>query len=367
MRKYKSLVLGLEHFIDKIGYRDEAFRHYYHPVKYLVSDNSGFSLPFAEKYNADISIVPKNKLMRLIFIIRYIIKKEFTHAEFYYSGYMVFLYVLACKIMRKKTLSFLIGAEFIAERNILWFLFLKKSLWACDGIIAKQKNLYEEAGKLGLTEKMLLLPNAIKAYSGKILNYEDRDIDILFLNTPRKDRNLFLLIDALRIAITENKNLKLCIVGFSVLSRIANKLEPEYQNSILEYIEQKKMNENIIIKPFVNNPYDYHIRSKIFVLPADCIFLNYSMLESMSCGTVPVVTKGDGWELIINRENGFVSEFDSKQFSNQIQNALIKENWMKKSNKARETVINNYDIKNWGRKILVFKGILDENVNMQKV
>jgi glycosyltransferase involved in cell wall biosynthesis len=94
------------------------------------------------------------------------------------------------------------------------------------------------------------------------------------------------------------------------------------------------------------------------VLPGNFIFLNYSMLESMSCGTVPVVTKGDGWEKIITEENGFVSEFDAVSLASELRKALNKELWIKKSHEARKTVIDNYDIRQWGKKILVFKEVI---------
>jgi len=355
---YKTLVLGLEHFIDKIGYQVLAYQYHCHQVKYLVSDASGFSLSFAKKYNADIIIVPNNPLKRLFFTIKYLLKTEYTHIEIYDTGRMTFFYVLLCKLAKKNIMFILRGCEFNKQNGSFWYILLLKALQLSNNIVAKEPLLYKEAKKIISINRLLFLPNAIKAFSGKILNYEDRDIDILFLNTPRKERNLFLLIDALSILLENNNNLRIYIVGFSILSDVSNKLQPEYQQSVLDYIKQKKLEKVIEIKPFVDNPYDYHSRSKIFVLPADHIFLNYSMLESMSCGTVPVVTKGDGWERIINEENGFVSDFIPLEFAEQIKNALIKENWENKSIKARETVINNYDITSWGEKILTFKNVI---------
>ena len=352
------MVLGLEHFIDKIGYQSLAYQHFHHPVKYLVSDASGFSLSFAEKYNANINIVPKNSLHRIIFIIIYLFKAEYTHIEIYHTGRLTFFYVLFCKLFYKKILVILRGMEFDKKNSFFWYSLFIKTIQISDKVIAKEPFLYNEAQKFIPIDKILFLPNAIKTYSGKILKYEERDIDILFLNSPRKERNLFLLIDALSILLEVKKELSIFLVGFSILSDVSNKLESEYQQSVLDYIKQKGLEKKFIIKPFVDNPFNYHSRAKVFVLPSDPVFLNYSLLESMSCGTVPVVTKGDGWEMIINKNNGFVSDFDSKDFAEQIRNALINENWDKKSVKARETVMNNYDIISWGEKILTFKGVI---------
>jgi glycosyltransferase involved in cell wall biosynthesis len=356
--KNKTLVLGLEHFIDKIGYQALAYQYYNHPVTYLTSDTSGFSLTFSKKYNAEVIIVPQNIINRLIFIINYLLMKEYSYVEIYYTGRLVYFYTAFCKLLRKKTLFILRGYEFDKKYGRFWDLLAIKSIKSSDKILAKEPFLFEEAKKIVSLDKLLFLPNAIEAYSGKILSYEEREIDILFLNTPRKERNLFLLIDALKILLSDNRGLKIIIAGFSILSEASNKIQPEYQENVLDYIKRKELEDLITIKTFVNNPYDLHSRAKIFVLPAKFIFLNYSMLESMSCGTVPVVTKGEGWDKIITEENGFVSDFDAKLLAVELKKALNKETWIKKSLEARKTVINNYDIRQWGKKILEFKGII---------
>jgi glycosyltransferase involved in cell wall biosynthesis len=112
-----------------------------------------------------------------------------------------------------------------------------------------------------------------------------------------------------------------------------------------------------MVKPFIDNAFELHSHAKVFVLPAEKVFLNYSLLESMSCGTVPVVTKGEGWDKIITNENGFASSFDYRKFADNIKLALNQDIWHKKSINARET-IKNYDIKIWGKKALEFKEVL---------
>jgi glycosyltransferase involved in cell wall biosynthesis len=263
-----------------------------------------------------------------------------------------------CKIFKKETLFVLRGFEFDKKNSAFWESKKIEAIQLSDKVLAKEPFLYAEAKKIIPLDKLLFLPNAIQAYSGKILNYEDREIDILFLNNPREDRNLFLLINTLKILLNENKQLKIIIAGFSVLSDVSNKLQPEYQKDVLRYIEQEKLGDLLKIESFVNNPYDFHSNAKVFVLPADYIFLNYSMLESMSCGTVPVVTKGDGWDKIVTEENGFVSDFNVESLVRELRKALNKDIWVKKSFEARKTVLANYDIYQWGKKILSFKGVI---------
>jgi glycosyltransferase involved in cell wall biosynthesis len=357
-QEYKTLVLGLEHFIDKIGYQALAYQYYDHPVTYLTSDASGFSLSFSKKYNADVVIVPRNIINRVIFTIKYLLKKKYTHVEIYYTGRLVYLYVIFCRLLKKNTLFILRGFEFDKKYGSFWDSKVIAAIKSSDKVLAKEVSLYEKAKEIVSSDKLLFLPNSIQAYSGEILNYEARDIDILFLNNPRKERNLFLLIDALKILLDGNKELKITIAGFSILSEVSNKIQPEYQNEVLDYIKEKEMKDLLTVRPFVNNPYDLHSKAKVFVLPGDYIFLNYSMLESMSSGTVPVVTKGEGWEKIITEENGFVSDFDAGSLAQELRKALNKDTWAKKSFEARRTVVNNYDILQWGKKILSFKEVI---------
>jgi glycosyltransferase involved in cell wall biosynthesis len=346
-RQYKTLVLGLDHFIDKIGYQATAYQYYRHPLTYLVLDLIGYSLEFSKKYDADVKIVPINPFKRILITIFFLLKKEYTHVEIYDIGRLTYWYMVLSKLTGKKTLYILRGSEFIRryEQTI-------KIIKLSDKIFFKEIRHYEPVRKICDDKKLLFLHNAIPAYSGKILDYDSRDIDILFLNSPVKFRNPFLLIDALGIFLEKNKNVTIIMAGFS------NFVERVYQQEVLDYIKQKHLDEDIITKPFVNNPFDFHSRAKVFVLPADVIFVNHSLIESMSCGTVPVITRGEGWDKIINDENGFVSDSDAKQFAEQIQKALNKNIWEQKSKKARETAINDFDILQWGRKLLTFKEVI---------
>jgi glycosyltransferase involved in cell wall biosynthesis len=356
--KYKTLVLGLEHFIDKIGYQAFAYQYYNHPVTYLTPDVSGFSMVFSKKYNTEIVIIPQNAANRILTTLKYLSRMEYTHVEVYHTGRLTYFYMIFCKFFKKKTLFILRGCEFNKRYNKYWDKKLIQAIKLSDKVLAKEISLYENAKKIVPLDKLLFLPNAIQSYTGEILDYENREIDILFLNAPRKERNLFLLIDALKILLDENKELKIIIAGFSILSEVSNKIQSEYQNDVLRYIEEKKLNDLLTIEPFINNPYDFHSHAKVFVLPADYIFLNYSLLESMSCGAVPVVTKGEGWERIITEKNGFVCDFDAELFAGELQKALNKDVWVQKSPEARKTVISNFDIYPWGKKILDFKGVI---------
>ena len=77
--------------------------------------------------------------------------------------------------------------------------------------------------------------------------------------------------------------------------------------------EQEFLNANkpkkSLIKGFVD-PSLFYRTSKFFIFPAEKTFANFSLLESMSYGVVPIISNVSGTEKIVqDGENGIVCEF----------------------------------------------------------
>ena len=63
--KVKTLSIGLEHFIDKIGYQSWIYQKNDDAIMYLINDISGLSRYYIEKYNACGIIVSRNPFFRI--------------------------------------------------------------------------------------------------------------------------------------------------------------------------------------------------------------------------------------------------------------------------------------------------------------
>lgn len=341
----KTIVLGLEHFIDKIGYQSAEYLKRSKPVVYLVCDKSGYSKSKAEQYKANIVIVPKNQASRIFTTIHFFWKMRPKWCELYDTGRLTLFYALIAKLFNVKLITILRGQEF--NRTGFRFLGLKMALKLSDAIVAKEHNLIEKLSLLNLSSSRINnLPNAIplpKNHPSTV-----RDIDILFLNSVRKERNVDLLLDAIYELVQLMPNLNVAITGFSTLDESEQQVDPSYEKKILLKIQQMNLSNNVTPYGFVSNPEFFYLRSKIFVLPADVIFLNYSLLEAMSYKVAPVVCAGEGAKKIIEHElNGLIVNFDKELLANAIYKALKSNQYIVYGEQAYITVKQNYDIKSW--------------------
>ena len=115
MRKKSSIntiVLGLEHFIDKIGYQAQEYSKNDVSIKYLLVDKSGNSQYFSEKYNADIQIVASNPLKRFFQCIKTVKQLKPEYIELYKTGKLFLPYALLSYFTRTRLLVILRGHEF---------------------------------------------------------------------------------------------------------------------------------------------------------------------------------------------------------------------------------------------------------------
>lgn len=356
--KKRTLCVGLEHFIDKIGYQSDIYKKNGEKIRYLVEDTSGSSLYYANKYNADVVILKRNVVLRFIQTLWEIFLYRPTAIEIYLSNLPKFwdrLLAPLSKILRIRLILFLRGQEFRSRyrRNRLKVLYP-----SLDIIIAKEMNLIMNACQMGFLPKLRFLHNCIPINDSRIPDYLERKIDILFFNSPRKERNVIFLVDVLFKLLKIHKlKLNIVMAGFNVLDDNGYKIETSYQNKVLDKIQDLGLDSNIRILGFVNNGKELFMQSKVFIFPANVVFCNYSLLEAMSFGCVPIVADGEGSYWIVNDANGYVSKLDIDCFTNAIVDALNISNWQPRSNNAILTVKKHFSIEDWYESLEKIKNV----------
>jgi glycosyltransferase involved in cell wall biosynthesis len=87
---------------------------------------------------------------------------------------------------------------------------------------------------------------------------------------------------------------------------------------------RKKFEERIVaaglagrfrLLPFVDRPEELYRESSIFVLPAEIVFLNFSLLEAMERGLAPVIARVDGAERIVEHGvSGLIADLEGESF-----------------------------------------------------
>lgn len=353
-RVIKTLCLGIAHFIDKNGYQAQVYQKHGERIRYLVPDVTGQTEHFRIKYDADVKIVPKSKLGRLWHTLVALLTYRPHNVELYLTGYMALPYALLAKITGRNLIVILRGLEFKSHRTTWYYaLVLKMS----DLIIAKEFYLNEGAVRLKLGHKTHMLHNCVPCVSDVVPSYADRNIDLLFLNTPRRMRHVLFLVDVIAKLLERNPGLKVTIAGFGVLDEKYNSIELDYQRDVLHKIEALGLKDKIELKGFVRNAPELMSASKVFILPADVIYCNYALLEAMSCGCVPVVADGEGARLVVEDEvGGFVRTLSVPAFVDAVESALQPEMWERCSGNARRKMDEEYSIESWYAGICSIRG-----------
>lgn len=344
-RVIKTLCLGLAHFIDKNGYQAQVYQKHGERIRYLVPDVTGQTEHFRVKYDADVKIVPKSKLGRLWHTLFAFLAYRPQNVELYLTGYMALPYALLAKITGRNLIVILRGLEFKSHRTTWYYaLVLKMS----DMIIAKEFYLNEGAIGLKLGHKTHMLHNCVPCVSEVVPPYADRNIDLLFLNTPRRMRHVLFLVDVIAKLLERNPGMKVTIAGFGVLDEKYNSIELDYQREVLHKIEALGLKDKIELKGFVRNAPELMSASKVFILPADVIYCNYALLEAMSCGCVPVVADGEGARLVVeDGVGGFIRPLSVSAFVDAVESALQPEMWERCSGNARRKIDEEYSIESW--------------------
>ena len=339
------MCLGIAHFIDKNGYQAQVYKKHGERIRYLVTDVTGQTKHFRLKYDADVKIVPENKLGRLWHTVAALLTYRPHNVELYLTGYMALPYALLAKITGRNLIVILRGLEFKSHRTTWYYaLVLKMS----DMIIAKEFYLNEGAIGLKLGHKTHMLHNCVPCVSEVVPPYADRNIDLLFLNTPRRMRHVLFLVDVIAKLLERNPGMKVTIAGFGVLDEKYNSIELDYQREVLHKIEALGLKDKIELKGFVRNAPELMSASKVFILPADVIYCNYALLEAMSCGCVPVVADGEGARLVVeDGVGGFIRPLSVSAFVDAVESALQPEMWERCSGNARRKIDEEYSIESW--------------------
>lgn len=350
-----TICVGLSHFSDKIGYQKDVYSRNGKTIKYIVNDITGNSRMFIDKYKADVLIVPRRIIARIKVFISTLYNVRSKNVELYCGkSVMGLYYAVVAKLFGRNLIIILRGLEFSSSK---WRLFLtRQALKLADLIIVKEYNLMEQVKFFNLQNKSVFIHNAVPpARSEDLLAYDERDIDVLFINTPRRSRHLLFLLEVFKRLLNEVPTLKITLAGFNILNG-SFLIEAEYQHKVIERIKELGLEDKITILGYVPYGRELMRRAKTFVFPADIVFCNYALLESMSLGCVPIVSDGEAAEKIItNNVNGMISPMYEgggiELFKKLVSQCLDKETWSRLSQNATDTITKDFSIDEWYRKI----------------
>lgn len=172
---------------------------------------------------------------------------------------------------------------------------------------------------LGVNKNIFTIPNAIDLTKLKAVPVSKDSSDVIFAGRMLPNKNINMLLEAVKILKNKNYNLSVQIVGDG----------PEIV-SLKDLSSKLNINDSVKFYGFIENHNDLYSlmkASKVFVLPSNREGFGIVVIEANACG-LPVITvdvEGNASkDLIVQGENGYVCKFDSDSIANSIIEQLKK-------------------------------------------
>lgn len=261
----------------------------------------------------------------LMALLRILLTNRIDIAEIYPYSFGTMLATAMIKLFRIPTASVARGEEFYyldgKMTPSMEFAF-EKTYKLVDHVIYKELYATDFLDKMG-KDSRFLLSNAVNVPDQQHTQ-NSQSCTFLFLNSmkhfrhPETPLKAFLEICAER-KLGSDSPYQLQLVGFQgegAPEEIAKK-EAEI-NEIMKGVDAP-----VQLIPWTSDSASRLNDADIFLLPADVVYLNYSLLEAMARNLVPMVQDAPGAELILDdRKEGFILQNDVSAWKKAMESAM---------------------------------------------
>lgn len=206
---------------------------------------------------------------------------------------------------------------------------VKKILTVSEAI----KNEYVFSKIIGKKIENIGNPVSVKEIAQKVPNEVEKKYDICFVGRLTKAKNPIKFINIVAKLKKNIPYINVVMIG-----------DGELRINCEEEIYKLKLQNNIELKGFVENPYSIMVKSKIFCLTSDWEGYGLVAFEALALGLPAVVTKVGGLVDIVDSNCGAFCE-SVDQFAETIKNILLNENEYYEKSKQAIIKANNLDNK----------------------
>lgn len=205
------------------------------------------------------------------------------------------------------------------------------------------------------SKPLFFLPNAVEAASTESVPFSNRNIAFSWANRLVQGRRPDWYVSAAN-KIYNKSGQRAVLMGF-LDEMVDDKMQKRCKNLAGNGVELLNF----------GNSYQLLPQSRFFVLAADQVFGNNSLLEAMSHGSVPIVTRSIGVDEIIEHgKNGFIAEntefglYEAMEKASEI-DALA---WSRLSQNTMETVASKFTVKNWKNEFVNMMATLESEFDV---
>jgi glycosyltransferase involved in cell wall biosynthesis len=244
-----------------------------------------------------------------------------THVELYHSTQSTiahFMYIAVACLLRFPLVTVCRGNEILLFDKHVWRRrqAIRLGLKASTLVIYNQLHMPETFDRLGIPkEKRFFFANRVPYNPQEPTPSKERSA-VLFLNTWHPWRHPEVMVEiGIRLAR------KFPSVDFILAG------DRDRRGSLRKEFEERILSAGVAdrfkLMPYVDRPQELYRKSNIFVLPAEIVFLNFSLLEAMERGMTPVISRVDGAERIVEHGvSGLIVDLDGDSFVRAVESLL---------------------------------------------
>lgn len=278
--------------------------------------NAYFNSSLLRKYNIIYiaSHIDGNKVKKLVqfikslfFFQRYIFSRSIRivhiHSASRASFYRKSFFVVISKILRKKIVFHIHGAEFMIfyyqEGGYIKKFFIRKIICLADKVIVLSGQWKEDIEKIiGVRKKIkvVLNPAAVpQLKAGSEISSNTNNLKILFMGRLEERKGVYDLIKSASKVITQEQNIKFVLCGDGEIEKVK------------KFIAERELAKYFDIPGWITDKKKYFLEADIYILPSYNEGLPMSILEAASYG-LPIISTPVGGipEVVEDGLNGFL-------------------------------------------------------------
>jgi glycosyltransferase involved in cell wall biosynthesis len=350
MNPHTILVAGIDGVMDKVCYQAAALRHKGIETVFYSDDRIGFSQSISTKWGFRFVGAPKNPARDVATFISLLRALKPAHVELYLGAkpWSVASYVFFSQVMGFPLLTWCRGELYDWDSyNSLRKQVNRQALKRSSAVILKELYMERVIRDRNIISggNLFFLHNRVPVYPE--LSQRKEKQNILFLNSFKPWRRVELVLEAAAIVRRTYPDVKFKLVGATKPFKTYSPTPASYEDRLIELAHELDLAGVVDIEPFTEDGLSYYERAAIFVLPADVVFCNFSLLEAMERGAVPIVADVEGARRIIDDGiDGFAVAQNAEEIASRIIHLL--ENpaeQLRMGQAARLKILEEFDIR----------------------
>lgn len=281
-------------------------QHGYHFIV-LTTDNLGDSATVLGETNNVQLIVTRYGFKGVLFLLsllRILCTTRIGIAEVYPYSFTTMLATALIKLFGIPTAIVARGEEYyylIGKMSRAMMFAFRNTYMLADHVIYKELYATDFFNAVGMRSRFLL-SNAV-AVPLESRQHAPRNCSFLFINSLKPFRHpetpLLAFLEICRErSLDESSGIDMRIVGFQGDNAPPDIVDRERE--IRELMKSAPEGAPVKLLPWSNDAQAHIRQSDVFLLPADVVFLNYSLIEAMAYGLVPLIQDSPSAERILD-------------------------------------------------------------------